>query len=72
MEQILYQKSLANKCECVSYSVLPDTRKVIASFEVFQDFPVCSSYKNGNMVETSVETQNDPIECTHKPMWKVI
>ena len=72
MEQILYQKSWANKSECASYSVLPDLRKVIASFDVFQAFPVSSSYKSGVMVEKSVKPQNDRIECTHKPMWQVI
>ena len=72
MEQILYQKSWANKSECASYSVLPDLRKVIASFDVFQAFPVSSSYKSGVMVEKSVKPQNDRIECTHKSMWQVI
>jgi len=71
MEQILYQKSLANKCESASYSVLPDMRKVIDMFDFFQAFPACSSYKSGITVEKSVEPENDRIECTHKPMWQV-
>jgi hypothetical protein len=66
-EQILYQKSWANKCECPSYSVMPDLRKLIALFDVFQDFPACSSYKSDIMVETSVKPQNDRM-----PMWQVI
>ena len=50
--------------------MLLDTRKVVASFDVFKTFPAYSSYESDIVVEKSVEPQNDRIECTHKPMWQ--
>ena len=64
--------SAARHAKGLCFFWLFQMRKAIASFDVFQAFPACPSYKSGNEMEKSVEPQNERSECTRKLMWKVI